>query len=516
MSSVKHNIIANYAGHIWASLMGFVFAPLYIEFMGPESYGLVGLSVALAAVYLVLDLGLGATIVRETARLSTDDDARGGLGDLIRTLEYVYGFAAVVIGACVVCASGWIARNWVKPGQLSEEEVSRAIVIIGLLLAVRCPSTLYSGGLIGLQRQVLFNGITVVAATLRGAGSVLILWLVSPTIGAFLLWRLATDASQTIYMGLCLWKALPQSMRGPAFRKEILARCWKFSAGMSATAVFFVILSQMDKIVLSTMLPLATFGYYAFASVVASALVGLAYPITTAVFPRFSQMIANRDRPGLREIYHMSAQLATVVMAPAAIVLVVFSREALLAWTGQPATVEHASVLLSILAAGSGLWGILRVPHMVQMAYGWTSLGAAANGTSVVIGLPLLLWLAGAYGAVGGALVWPILNVLQVLVVIQVMHRRILKGEAFAWYVKDLGMPLLAAVGVACATRIALSWELSRLGSLIAVIGVFGLATVAASCAAPNVRAWIRGILGRLLFKPPDGSGKGDSYGRVK
>lgn len=511
MSAVKHNIIANYAGHVWTSIMGFVFAPLYIKFMGVESYGLVGFSAALGAIFLVLDLGLGATVVRETARLSATHDKGRQLSDLIRTLEYVYACAAVAIGATVSCASGWIARHWVKPGHLSEEVVGNALIIIGLSMAARWPSTLYSGGLIGLQKQLLLNGITIVSATLRGAGSVLILWLLSPTIGAFLVWRLITDASQTLCMGWCLWNALPRSEGRPTFKKEIIAGCWRFSAGMGATGVFFVILSEMDKIVLSAMLPLETFGYYAFASVAASALLGLAYPITTAVFPRFSQIVASGDREGFREIYHKSAQLLTVVVAPAVTVLVFFSRETLLAWTGQPATVEHTAALVSILVVGTGVCGILRLPHAAQMANGWTWLGAATNGISVVIGLPLLLWLAGAYGVVGGALVWPIVNIAQMIVSVHVMHHHILKGEQRAWYVRDVGLPVLASLGTVLVARLGFWWEPSRVGGLVEVLGVLGLAMTAAACTAPDVRRWVRGALRSVLVRKR-GVGNGDPH----
>jgi hypothetical protein len=38
MSIIKKNIAANFAGNIWQTLMGLAFIPLYIKFMGVESY----------------------------------------------------------------------------------------------------------------------------------------------------------------------------------------------------------------------------------------------------------------------------------------------------------------------------------------------------------------------------------------------------------------------------------------------------------------------------------------------
>ena len=50
MSQVKRNIIPNYAGAFWTALMGLVFVPLYIKFMGIESYGLIGIFASLQAI----------------------------------------------------------------------------------------------------------------------------------------------------------------------------------------------------------------------------------------------------------------------------------------------------------------------------------------------------------------------------------------------------------------------------------------------------------------------------------
>ena len=40
---LKRNLIANYVGQGWAALIGLVFIPLYIKYLGIESYGLIGL-----------------------------------------------------------------------------------------------------------------------------------------------------------------------------------------------------------------------------------------------------------------------------------------------------------------------------------------------------------------------------------------------------------------------------------------------------------------------------------------
>ena len=190
MSVLKKNIAANLGGNVWTSLMSLVFVPLYIRFMGIEAYGLLGIFTALLGLFALLDMGLSSTLNREMARLSVRKDKARDMRDLVRTLEIPYWLVGLVIAAIVVLASPLIAYHWVRVKDLSPSSVQTAVVLMGLCVAFQWPIGFYSGGLMGLQRQVLLNGINVAMATFRGVGAVLILWLVSPTVEAFFSWQI--------------------------------------------------------------------------------------------------------------------------------------------------------------------------------------------------------------------------------------------------------------------------------------------------------------------------------------
>ena len=70
MTILQKNIAANIAGSIWQALMGLIFIPFYIKFMGIESWGLIGFFYTLLIMFTLLDLGLSNTLNRELARLS--------------------------------------------------------------------------------------------------------------------------------------------------------------------------------------------------------------------------------------------------------------------------------------------------------------------------------------------------------------------------------------------------------------------------------------------------------------
>jgi O-antigen/teichoic acid export membrane protein len=491
VSVIKQNIIANFGGKAWQALMSLAFVPLYIKFMGIESYGLVGIFASLLALFGLLDMGLSTTLTREMARLSAVPDRAGEMRDLVHTLEIIYWGMAVVIGIAVVGLSGPIAHHWVKAEKLSPSTVQQAIMIMGGVLAFQWPVSFYSGGLMGLQKQVLLNGVETGVATLRGVGAVLVLWLISPTILAFFTWQIFMTFFRTSTMAGFLWRSIPESGHRAHFQKDTIINIWRFAAGMTGISFTSIILTQTDKIILSKILPLEMFGYYTFATVVASALYYFVYPVSIALFPRFSQMVSLNDQIGLKELYHKSCQFMSVMILPAAIVVSLFSSEILLLWTGNPVTVANTHSIVSILIIGIALNGLMNLPYGFQLAHAWTKLTLYTNIIASIVLVPMIYFLAIRYGPVGAACAWVILNTGYVLICIQIMHSRLLKGEQWRWYLNDVGLPLVGALFMASLWRICAPDEMDGFMMLTYLAGVSITTLSVSSLLTPVTKRWI-------------------------
>lgn len=491
MSVIKQNIAANFGGRAWQALMSLAFVPLYIKFMGIESYGLVGVFASLQALFGLLDMGLSTTLNREMARLSVLPGKTGEMRHLVRTLEMIYWGMAVIIGIAVVGLSAPIAHHWVKTDKLSPSTVQQALMITGGVLAFQWPVSLYSGGLMGLQKQVLLNGVESGVATLRGVGAVLVLWLISPTILAFFTWQIFMSLFNTSVMSVFLWRSIPKTGHRPHFQKDMILNVWRFTAGMTGISLSAIILNQTDKIILSKILSLEMFGYYSLATLVAGTLYRFIGPVFTAVFPRFSQLVSLNDKNALRELYHKGCQLMSVMILPAAMVVSLFSSEILLLWTGNPSIVSNTHEVVSILIVGTALNGLMGLPYALQLAHAWTKLTFYTNIIACIVLVPMIYFLCIRYGVVGAASAWVILNTSYVLICIQIMHSRLLKGEQWRWYLKDVGVPWLAALIIVIFWRLLIPSEMSKIAMLIYLLGVSTTSLIATAFATSVTRQWI-------------------------
>src|SRR5512143_1602093 len=128
MSLLKRNIVANFMGQGWATLMALIFIPLYIKFLGMEAYGLIGFFAMMQAMLQVLDLGLSQTMNREMARYSVLPDKAAEARNFVRTLEIWYWIISIVVGVTVVAASPLIAGHWIKAGSIPVYTVQQTVM----------------------------------------------------------------------------------------------------------------------------------------------------------------------------------------------------------------------------------------------------------------------------------------------------------------------------------------------------------------------------------------------------
>lgn len=488
-NTLKRNIAANFVGSIVQAVVSLAFIPVYLKFLGIESFGLLGFFATLQAMLALLDIGLSATLTRELARLSILSGKQQEMRNLVRSLELVYWGIALLIGFVIISAASFFANHWVKAGNLSPQVIERTILVMGLAAALQWPSSLYSGGLMGLQRQVRLNSINVGASVFRNAGAAIVLWLASPTIQAFLLWQAIASALATSVLAFSLWQSLPQGQGPASFQKHLLASLWKFAAGMTSISVLAVILTQLDKIILSRMLSLEMFGYYTLASTVAFSLMRLFTPVFYSIYPRFTQLATSGDEDALKVLYHKSSQFMSVLVLPAAIVIAFFSADVLFLWTRNPLLVERAHVLVSVLILGTALNGMMNPPYALQLAYGWTKLNVLSNVLAVVVLAPGIVVLATEYGSLGAASAWLLLNIGYIALIPPVMHHRLLRSELKSWYLRDIAAPFVTAVSVAGLARWALPDTSSPTPMLIQLIVVSMLTLAATLLSVPTMRA---------------------------
>ena len=496
MASIKTNIAANLVGKTWGALITILLIPLYIKYLGIESYGIIAFYGTLMGSLAVLDLGLSTTINRELAKFRAENRAIPDIRNLTFSLECIYWFIGIFVCLLIISLAGFIAVHWVKAEHLSLPEIKQSVMLTGAVFAFQWPISLYEGGLTGLDKQVLNNSITVVMGTLRAAGVIIILKYFSSTLSAFFIWQAALSFIYVLIMRRALWKAMPGHAIRAVFSGKSLATIRRFAAGMTGISLVTFFITQIDKIVLSKMLPLSQFGYYTLAFSVAAGIGLVSVPVSIPFFPRFSALVADGKTEELKKGYHRACKLTASFIFPICFVLIFFTRDILRIWTKDDLTAGNTYLLARILVIGSMLNALMVIPYNLLIAYGRTKFTIIQNTIAAIILVPMLFWWTNLYGALGATYVWLILNAGYVLISQPLMHHRLLKTELFAWYWNDTLLPAMIPLSVVLIIKYSLSCFLPDLQLNVFGIGcIFAITFALSVFSMPEARMWVKKII---------------------
>jgi O-antigen/teichoic acid export membrane protein len=443
---MRHNLFAGLASSIWSAGIGLVVVPLYLKYLGMEAYGLVGIFATAQALFSLLDLGLAPAMNREVARASAEGNLRPARA-LLHTLSLVYWIMAIAIAIISIVAAPLVAHHWLKSDHLSRETVSHALMLMGIVIACRWPIGLYLGTLVGAQRVTLASAVGIATSTASNFGAVGILAWVSPHIESFFLWQAAIGIIYAIAMRTAAWHAIGREP-GLGFSVPALARIWRFSAGISGIAVSALVLTQVDKIVMSRFLSLSNFGQYSLATLVVSGLYLFINPTFNVIYPRFSALVASGNANQLADLYRGGTRLFALTLFPLAMLLAVFAKDLVVLWTGNAQLASTIAPVIALLAAGSALHGIMYFSYALQLAYGMTRLPLTINAVLIAVAVPLMAWLAWRFGIEGGAAAVLLLYVIYLLLGSFLTHRVLLRSIGLIWICRDVGAPLAVSLGI--------------------------------------------------------------------
>lgn len=496
--SFRVNVLANYGGQIVASALALLLAPLFVDQLGLEAWGLVGLLMVLSAWLNLVDVGLTPAITREIARATPGEPSAVRAGQLVCSVERVYALLLVAIVLLIFVGADTVVTQWLTLQQLSQDDARLSVQLMGAIVALRICENIYRSILTGLQELVTLNLLAVFFAVVRWAGGLLFVVSSDTGVVGLFVWQLGCAVlSLVAFAAIGRWR-LRRLCPSPRVDYASLHRIRGFASGIAATTFLGFLLTQVDKLLLSRLLPLSDFGLYMLAVSLADALALLAAPLYGALVPRFAQLSHACEADKLGAIYMRASQCLAAVLMPCAFLLAVHGEAVVLAWSGSSSLAFQLAPLVGLLALGRMLNALMQIPAALQVAAGWTSLGAQLNLFAVVVLVPLILWQVPQHGAMAYAWCWLALNAGYLTAGTWLMHRRLLPGLLRRWLVQAVAIPAVASASWMLAAAAVFDWPDSRVGLSLALTSTLLGAIALMVVLMPATRA----MLGALIPAP--------------
>ncbi|WP_248919157.1 oligosaccharide flippase family protein [Pseudomonas entomophila] len=482
--SLKKNIIANYVSQIYVALIGIVILPLYMKSMGAEAYGLIGFFTMLQSWFMLLDLGLTPTVGRETARFKAGSMSAIAYRRLVRALNSIFLIIAVVGGVGLLVCSDTISTHWLKAETLTHDVVVGAVQIMAVCIALRWMGGLYRGVITGSERLVWLSGFNAVIASLRFIAVFFSMHLYGYTVIVFFVHQLVVAVIEfggLLLMARSLLPTLEKGEQPIGWSFGSVRPLLKFALSIAFTSSVWVLVTQSDKMILSGVLPLAEYGYFTLAVLVASGIMVLSGPVSSAILPRMARLHAEKKSDEMIRLYRITTRFIATFIGSVTIVLAFCARPLLIIWTGDEALAATTAPVLSLYAWGNGFLALAAFPYYLQYARGDLKYHLVGSLATVCILVPAMVIAASKFGAVGAGWAWLLTNGSFLLIWVTYVHYKLEPGLQWRWLLFDCFKVVLPAVLVVWGGVQVIDFSSDRLAALAQVIAV-GLLALAVSC----------------------------------
>lgn len=401
-SLTARNAASSFLALAWLSLLSIVTIPVYIRLLGVSEWGLVAACASLQILSNFIDAGFSQIVPRWVAQEAQHPERLRQHVSLFRRLYL--GLGLVMFGVLQASAD-YLAHHWfqVPPGRGDALEL--AIRIVSFQFLFQFVNNLHIGLWNGLQRQVLANVRACGFGTLKHVAALLALIAGAQQAWVYALAFACVAGAEVLFNSITVQGMLAPDPASKPVSKIALGPLLKEVSMLSGGILVGLLVSQLDRIVLSRTVDVASFGIYTVVATLALAFLQLQSPITRAYFPLIVRDIQKNGRVSTGHLKRMLT--ATVFTCTLPVLLAcVFAPNILTLWLHDPIVVDTGTAPLRLLLLAVALNSLYGCIYQLFIATGKSKLVFQLNLASLLTAAMVIALHGGSGGILLGSTIW--------------------------------------------------------------------------------------------------------------
>lgn len=448
-NQVVKNSIFNVVSKGWSIISLYIFVPLWIKYVGVEGYGVISLYSVLMTLMHFADAGLSGTLTREFARVEPHE---GYKRDFLRTFETIYlGIAAFVL-LVVFFASGFFVDQFLKSDSIPREDLLVCVKIMAVIMGFHFMVTLYNGGLMGLQKQILAGSLNIGYSICRG---VLVLFplMLKPDVKTFIWWQLFSMLILFVVERTVLVRAVNKGNKRSFFRIDYFKNVWKYALGLMIMAIVAALNSQLDKLVTGNLLSLESLGYYSIAGTLGAAVVTIANALSNAFYPELTRLVSIGDKEQIVRPFLFFTFIVSLVTSSIGISVFFYCSDLLTVWTRDSIIVDNATIPAMLLVLGNVIVALQYSTYYLAMANGHTKTNVLLSSTMLIVMAPSVYLLTKFFGLNATPIPYLVINFFVTIYMGIVFIDRFLQGYLKNWTINTI-IPIVVSIVIVAPSSI--------------------------------------------------------------
>lgn len=414
---MKGAVILNYIAQFYSAFSLLFVVPVYIKLMGSEAYGLVAFFIMLQAWLQVLEAGMSGSITRVVA-ISKDNEASFKAAQLICMkiigIFFIISLSIIILGNNL---RGWISEDWFKTS-IDSSIISICLLSMFFSLSFKYFSGPFRSILVGLERHVEISIVTIIVLTLKYPLSIFFISRFSSNIEDFFMYQVAVCIIELFLffvIALIFSKVnkvvINQNEQKLPSEELSFSSFFKFSFQLSILSIAWVVVTQVDKLILSKYMQLENYGFYSLAVSLSGAILVFAAPLNQILMPRLTSLFNQNNESDFYKVYFLAFSFLCILSISLGLFLYFFGWEVVYLWTGEVEFASFANTYLGFLALGNSISVLMSMVFILLFCVGNLKIHTLVYVIYSLILIPTSIIVAKNYGGHGASIFWMLHNV---------------------------------------------------------------------------------------------------------
>lgn len=417
-STFFQNVITNYLAVIWMGGLSIVLIPFYLRLLGPAQWGVVAVCMTIQGAMGLLDSGLAQIMPKDIALARGDKSKEASVFALFGRAYLAIGAVGLLLGQLAV---PYLVAHWFDGLQQQEQALAAewALRLVLVQFFFQFSNNAHVGYWNGIQAQKKANLRHCVFGTSKhiGALSLVNLW---PGNAIFYVAPFACVAVLEFFLNRRNIKIELKSFLVFSIRRGAFLSLAKNAGVLGVGVIIGMLVSQLDRIVLSATLDPIDFGLYVVVANLGLAFMQLQHPLMRALFPRVVLASAggftHKNTVLFMTVFFLCVAPCLLVALAAPWVLDM--------WLSDPKITSVGTAPLQLILCAVAVNSVYHLIYQRILAVGENRVVVFINGAVLLLVAPLLFVLAPIYGSVAGGYAWFVSAFLQLMMGLYWLFRR--------------------------------------------------------------------------------------------
>ena len=502
MNQRKVGIFLSYLNIILHAVIGFLYVPILLHYIGKSEYGLYQLMGSLIAYFGVMDFGLSAAVIRFYAKYRAEGNTTGMeniLAISMRCYGIVTAFALIIGGVCYQFLDRIFARSMTL-GELAE---AKEIFLLLLLNIVITLSTMVFRSVINAHEKFLFlKGMETVQLVLQ---PVLVVLLLQRHPSAFTVAAVQTALNLGLSMARLFYckAVLKVRIQFHSWDKELFREFKRLALSVFVVTLIDQVFWKTNQIILGIVDGTGAVAVYSLASIIYMNYMSLSGAISGVYLPYVTGMVARKEPVSvLSRLFCQIGRWQYYLLALVATGFIIFGRQFIRLWAGEGFIDAYWITILIILPFTIDL--IQNVGLSILQAMNRYDSRARVYFCTGLLNLFLAIPLAIRFGGIGCAFATGLSMFLGNGVVMNWFYKKYI-GLDIPGFWRQIGritIPVLFCLGIGAAVNgwIPGNGKVLFVGKVLAYTGFYGI-VVYRLAMNEEEKDKIRGIVGKVKMR---------------